>query len=220
MSNEVFDCHSFKNEDEWKKNRIHGIGGSDASSFIGMNKYKSNRDLWKEKKGIIQNEYSNEATEYGKEAEAPIRYLFQLKHPELEMQYMNDCQLQSKVKPYRTYSPDGLIYEASTGKKGIYEGKTMLIQNGQMLREWKDEEGERIPNNYFIQTLHGLLVTDFDFVFVCAELRYAWKKDATIIERYFTKEEVLESLEWLDEKEDDAWNYYEHDIEPPLLLNI
>lgn len=214
-SNDVYECHIFKNEEEWKANRIHGIGGSDDSSLLGLNKYKSNKELWFEKHGEAK-EITSEAIEYGKAAEDPIRKLFSLKHPEYDVQYRENCQLQSKSKPYRTYSPDGLILEKETGRKGIYEGKTSLIQNSIMLNEWKDG----VPQNYFIQTLHGLLVTDFDFVVICAELRFSWKRNTEIVERYFTKEEVIESLEWLDQEEDRQWRYYENNIEPPLLINI
>lgn len=215
-ANSIYECHLFKTEEEWKNNRIYGIGGSDASALVGMNKYKTNKELWFEKNGLIKNDISNSATEYGKAAEDPIRKLFALKHPEYDVQYIENCQLQSKLKPYRTYSPDGFIFDKNKGKKGIYEGKTSLIQNMSMYNEWKDG----VPTNYFIQTLHGLLVTEFDFVVINAELRFAWNRNTETVERTFTREEVIDSLEWLDQEEDKQWKYYEDNIEPPLILNI
>lgn len=215
-ANSIYECHLFKTEEEWKNNRIHGIGGSDASALVGMNKYKTNKELWFEKNGLIKNDISNSATEYGKAAEDPIRKLFALKHPEYDVQYIENCKLQSKLKPYRTYSPDGLIFDKNKCKKGIYEGKTSLIQNMSMYNEWKDG----VSMNYFIQTLHGLLVTDFDFVVINAELRFAWNRNTETVERTFTREEVIDSLEWLDQEEDKQWKYYEDNIEPPLILNI
>lgn len=216
-TNEFYECHIFKNEEEWKKNRIHGIGGSDASTLVGKNKYKTNKELWLEKHGLIKNDFSNSATEYGKAAEDPIRKLFALKHPEYDVQYVENCQLQSKKKKYRTYSPDGLILDKTTGKKGLYEGKTSLIQNMNMYNEWKDG----VPMNYFIQTLHGLLVAhDVDFVVINAELRFAWERNTEFVERTFTREEVEDSLAWLDENEDKQWFYYQTKQEPPLIINI
>jgi Phage-related protein, predicted endonuclease len=35
--------------EEWLKCRCRGIGGSDAGAVIGVNKYKTNVDLWAEK---------------------------------------------------------------------------------------------------------------------------------------------------------------------------
>ena len=216
-SNNYCECHIFKTEEEWKNNRIHGIGGSDASALVGKNKYKTNKDLWFEKNGLIVNDISNEATEYGKKAEDPIRKLFALKHPEFDVQYMENCQLQSRLKPYRTYSPDGLIYEKESGRKGIYEGKTTLIQNTAMYNEWKDG----VPMHYFIQTLHGMLVDDeIDFVVFYAELRFAWERNTELVERTFTREEHEDDLAWLDEEEDKQWWYYENKIEPSLVIDF
>ena len=41
------------NREEWLKNRTKGLGGSDASSVIGMNPWKSNVQLWEEKTGLV-----------------------------------------------------------------------------------------------------------------------------------------------------------------------
>ena len=57
------------------------------------------------------------------------------------------------------YSPDGLVQEIATGKLGIYEGKTAAILNNILKESWRDQ----IPNNYFIQLLHGIFVTGFEF---------------------------------------------------------
>lgn len=46
-------CHKYKDRDEWKSMRIKGVGGSDASTLVGMNPWKTNSTLWKEKKGIL-----------------------------------------------------------------------------------------------------------------------------------------------------------------------
>lgn len=217
QSNDNYLCHIYGSMEEWKNNRNDGIGGSDVSSFIGQNKYRSNVQLWKDKHNKVHKDKTNPAMEYGNEAEAPLRKLFALKHPEYDVQYVSFCKLQSTSKSYRIYSPDGLIYEKETGRKGIYEGKTSLIQNTSTYRhEWID----CIPQNYFIQTLHGLLVTDFDFVVLNAELRFAWKRNTEIVEYYFTKEEVLDSLAELDKQEDEQWQYYEKGIKPPYISNL
>lgn len=49
--NDIFKAYDFKNEQQWLKGRMNGIGGSDASAVVGMNPYKSNIDLFEEKIG-------------------------------------------------------------------------------------------------------------------------------------------------------------------------
>ena len=43
----------FESESEWLKHRDR-IGGSDASAVVGLNPYKTNQDLWREKTGRKQ----------------------------------------------------------------------------------------------------------------------------------------------------------------------
>lgn len=85
-----------------------------------------------------------------------------------------------------------------------------------MLQEWNN----KIPQHYYIQVLHGLLATDFDYVIVIAELRFAWDKDKVEIRKYFIgRKEVEEDLKWLMSKEKFNWNeYYIGDKEPPTVL--
>lgn len=212
---EKYICHILKDRDEWKSMRIHGIGGSDASTLVNKNPYKDNNTLYKEKKGIMEVvEVDNDATRYGSAAEEHIRELFKLKHPELDVQYVDNCTLQSKECDWRLYSPDGLI--VSDDKKGILEIKTSFIMNKNMWNEWK----EGVPMHYYIQTLHGLLVTGFDFVIFCAELRFIWTDEVKIIERTFTREEALEDLQWLELAEKKGYQYYLDNIEPPIELSF
>lgn len=77
-----------QNRDEWLQCRAKGIGGSDAGSVLGINKYKTNVALYREKAGIERNNFTgNAATEYGKAAESHIREMFLLDHPEYASEY-------------------------------------------------------------------------------------------------------------------------------------
>ena len=49
--NDLFEVFDFKDEKDWLSGRMNGIGGSDASSVVGMNPYKSNINLFEEKTG-------------------------------------------------------------------------------------------------------------------------------------------------------------------------
>ena len=39
------------NEKDWHNARHKGIGGSDVASILGLNPYKTNVELWREKTG-------------------------------------------------------------------------------------------------------------------------------------------------------------------------
>lgn len=77
------------NEAEWLQQRLCGIGASEASAIIGKNPYMTNQQLWYYKTQRRQPEdISGKAcVRYGHEAEAPIRELFTLDHPEYTVQY-------------------------------------------------------------------------------------------------------------------------------------
>ena len=65
-----------------------------------------------------------------------------------------------------------------------------------------------------------MIVTDFDFVIYCAELRFLNGK-AWIIERSYRKEEALGSMNELKENMIEKWDmYFVNDVEPPIPLSI
>lgn len=211
-----YSVNIYKTHDEWLQGR-HSIGGSDASTFIGMNPYKTANQLWKEKKGLVEvKEISNIAIEHGNDLEPVLRLWFQQSYKEYDVQYQENTILQSKKYDFMLYSPDGLLFHEENGK-GILEIKTTLIQNRNMLEQWNNQ----IPQHYYIQVLHGLLVTDFDYVVLVAELRFAWNNRVEIRVYHFSKEEVKEDLEFLLDREFYNWNeFYLKDKEPPLVLYL
>lgn len=215
---DTYICHQFRNREEWLNKRIHGVGGSDASTFVRMNPYKTDNELWKEKKGLIKpKEISNVAIEHGNDLEPVLRLWFKQSNKEFDVQYQENVILQSKINEWQLYSPDGLLFHEELGK-GILEIKTTLIQNANMLEQWKDE----IPQQYYVQVLHGLLVTNFDYVVVVAELRFAWNPEKVEIRKYFiSREEKKQDLEWLMSKELSNWNeFYLGNKEPPTIINF
>lgn len=213
---EQYSVHIYTSHKEWLKGR-HSIGGSDASTFIGMNPYKTNNQLWKEKKGIVKaKEVTSEAIDHGNDLEPVLRFWFQQSYKDYDVKYQENAILQSKKHDFMLYSPDGLLFHEEKGR-GIFESKTTLIQNANMLEEWNNQ----IPQHYYIQILHGLLVTDFDYVVLVAELRFAWNDRVEIRVYYFYREEVKEDLEFLLDKELWNWNeFYFKDKEPPLVLHL
>lgn len=213
-STNEFEVLFLKNREEWLKARETRIGGSEASSLIGMNKYTSLHDLWERKIKGIQSDVSNELIEYGNAMEPLLREIYKIKHPEMDVQYSPNTILYSKQYDYISYSPDGLLWDGS--RAGILEIKTSLIRNSDMNSEWK----ERIPDSYYLQILHGLICTGFDFVDLFAELRYI-DGNSSIKQYHIERSEVLEDIKYLKEQEISTWErYFMGDEEPPITIKI
>lgn len=217
-TNDIYIVKSFKNRNEWLVGRGEGIGGSDASSTVNMNPWRSNLELWqiKTNRRTAPDISNNERVIYGQTAEEFIRRLYQLQHKDaIDVHYMPNVVLQNRKYPFMLYSPDGLLQEKDSGRCGILEIKTATPITATQREKWRDD---RIPDNYFIQVLHGLNVTGFDFVDLVAELTYAedriWRKTY-----HLERDDFLEELEFVREGVEDFWNdYVVPDREPPLRL--
>lgn len=214
---EVFTRITASNRNEWLENRKKGIGGSDCSVILGMNRFKTNVCLWEEKIGIRESEkIDTDKTKYGHDAEESIRELFMLDHSQYELFHDEFMTLQNKEYDFLLASLDGELTDKATSQKGILEIKTTEIMNKQMLDEWN----ERIPNNYYMQCLHYLLVTGYEFVWLRAKIKFSWDKNKQEIrDYYFTREEVIEDINFLKEKEIYFWKEnVEKKKRPGLIL--
>lgn len=214
----AYRIYDFKDETEWLKGRMNGIGGSDASAIVGMNPYKSNIELFEEKTGrrIPEDISEKPCVVYGKRAEAPIRELFKLDYPDYIVEHHEFRLLQSIQYPFMQASLDGELTD-SAGRKGILEIKTTNILQSMQYEKWEN----RIPDNYYIQVLHYLLVTGYDFVVLRAHLNTVWKDNGkrTSVKHYFIRRtEVEEDLDMLLKEEKKFWKYVESGRKPPLIL--
>lgn len=210
----IFD---FRNEEAWKAGRMNGIGGSDASAVVGMNPYKSNIDLFEEKIGrsVAPDISDKPFVQYGKQAEAPIRELFKLDYPDYKVDHHEYRILQSKAYPFMQASLDGELTDRN-GRRGVLEIKTTNILQSMQREKWN----ERIPDNYYIQVLHYLLVTGYEFAVLRAHLTSAWGNEVrTSVRHYFIeREEVAEDLSYLQQEEEKFWKYVLSGRKPPLIL--
>ena len=83
---------------------------------------------------------------------------------------------------------------------------------------WDREKKEKIlPNNYYIQVLHGLNVTGFDFVELYAELTYP-SGNSELVPYHIERDEVQEDLEVIRNGILEFWQYVRDDKEPALIL--
>lgn len=160
---------TFENRAEWLKGRRGLIGGSDAAAVIGLNPYMTNQELWEIKTGRRKQENISDKpyVQYGIQAENHLRSLFALDYPQYIVHYTEHNLWTNRKYPFAHASLDGWLEDPSTGRKGILEIKTTEILRSMQKEKWKDQ----IPDNYYLQVIHYLMVTEFDFVILKAQLK-------------------------------------------------
>lgn len=206
----------FDSMEEWLVNR-KGIGGSDASAILGLNPYKTNQELWMEKKGQMSPvDISGKSyVKYGNDAEPLLRALFALDYPEYKVEYYDNNMIINKKYPWAHASLDGELMDPD-GRRGILEIKTTNILQSMQWEKWDN----RIPDNYYIQVLHYLLVTEYDFVVLKAQLKRVRDGEVRLTTKHYhiEREEVLSDIKMLKEEEEAFWYSLQSGQEPGLLL--
>ena len=221
----LYKVEHYKDKNHWLNAR--GIGGSSASAIVGMNPWMNTLDLYntllgyKEEIGSV----SNTSTDYGIDSEPLIRKQYALDFPEYKVHTPKQNEMYRRIdKPYLTATLDGVLVEKGTKRKGILEIKTHDIRNQADDEYW----GTTIPQNYFIQVLHYLMVmNDFEFVELVAKLRFfdyfakGGKKLLKTEYRYYHIERSDESVQkWLSYLEKKETEFYEFNIKnkiPPKI---
>lgn len=202
--------------EEWLKNRTK-IGGSDASAIVGLNPYKTNVDLWMEKTGqVIPEDISDKPyVQYGTQAEMHLRGLFRLDFPEYKVEYIENNMFLNDKYPFAHASLDGWLTDQD-GRKGILEIKTTEILQSMQKEKWK----EKIPDNYYVQILHYLMVTEFDFAVLKAQLKTVFDGVPYLQTKHYFIEraDVEEDIQYLAKSEQNFWRLVEVRKRPALLL--
>ena len=216
-SNDTYTVHRYKNREEWLEGRVRGIGGSDASATMGRHPWKSNLELWELKTGRkkAQDISNNERVQYGIDAEDILRQLYRLDRKQLyDVHYMADVVVSNNEHPEMLYSPDGLLWDKEKKRLGILEVKTATPILSLQREKWRD----KLPDNYYIQVLHGMNVLGADFVELYAKLTYDEYYSQLRI-YHIERDEVQEDLEAVRDGVLNFWrDYVLSDIEPPLTL--
>jgi len=205
--------------EEWLKNRQKGIGGSDASAIVGLNPYKTNIEVWQEKTGrVAPDDISHKPyVKYGIDAEQYLTALFALDYPQYKVIANTDYTVHRHPKQsFIAGTLDAELTETETDRKGILEVKTTEILNSMHREKWNDQ----IPMNYYIQCLHYLLATGWDFAILKAQLKTDYDGDIRLNTRHYHIEraEVQEDLDYLLEQEIKFWQYVVKDKKPGLCL--
>ncbi|RWZ59867.1 hypothetical protein EQV77_00795 [Halobacillus fulvus] len=180
---------------EWLDFRKKGIGGSDAASIAGFNKWKSPIVVYMEKIGEVKSSISNEEAAYwGNVMEDTVAKEFQIRTG-LKVRKRNAI-LQHPEHEWMLANVDRLI----VGKNEGLECKTA----SEYLRdEW---EGDEIPMAYLLQCQHYMAVTGADAWWIAVLIggnKFVYKKverdedlieNLMDIEKSFWEEHVLKRV--------------------------
>lgn len=205
--------------EEWLEARKHGIGASEASCIIGVNPWKSNVELWREKTGKAeaQNIDNKDCVKYGKEAEQYVRGIFSLDYPEYEIEYDEFAMIANREDtPWLFATLDGHII--SGDRHGVLEIKTTTIQHSEQWKHWDNQ----VPDYYYTQILHQLLATGYDFAILRADIRYYKNNELRHTVRDYRFEagtqDVKDDMEYLLKEEIRFWDCVKNKKSPNLIL--
>lgn len=208
---------TFHGREDWLQARRGFIGGSDAAAVVGLNPYKDNVTLWLEKTGQAAAEDISEKpyVKYGTQAEDHLRELFKLDFPEYQVFYDPYNMWFNDKFPFAHASLDGWLVDQD-GRQGILEIKTTNILQSMQKEKWN----QRIPDNYYIQLLHYLMVTEFDFAVLKAQLKFDYGGDIVLHTRHYRIErsEVEADIEYLQSSEKTFWKQVQERKQPALIL--
>lgn len=206
------------NRREWLKKRANRIGGSEIACVLGLNPWKSNVQLWREKMGYEQAEdiSDNPAVAYGINAEPLIRDVFKLNHDGISVDYIPNNLWLNDEFPFAHASLDGWL-EDKNREMGVLEIKTGSAFTAKQRKEWKD----RIPDHYYCQILWYMMVTGAKFAWLTAMLKCRDASgDYQVIRDYelIRDAKVEAEIAMLADKGREFWESLQSGIEPPLIL--
>ena len=121
----------------------------------------------------------------------------------------------NKKYPWGHFSADGWLRDEN-GRLGIWECKTTEILQSMQKEKWN----QQIPDNYYIQLLHGLMVMEADFAVLKAQLKTVFDGVPYLQTKHYfiERSEVQEDIEYLIDEEAKFWKCVKGGIKPPLIL--
>ncbi len=184
---------------EWLQERTKGIGGSDASVVLGLNKWKTPFELWLDKTGQSDVEdTAGEAAYFGNLLEDVVAKEFEVRSGKKVRK--NNFMLQHPEYPFIMANIDRKV----VGENALLECKTA---NAFLAKDWESEE---IPESYLVQVQHYLGVTGYEKAYIAVLIggqKFIWKE----IER---DEELIQMI---FDAEVHFWEYHVQGNNPPAL---
>lgn len=185
--------------EDWLAWRQNGIGGSDASVILGLNKYKTPFELWLEKTGQTNlDESAGEAAYFGNILEDLVAKEFEVRSGKKVRK--RNAILKHPEHPFLLANIDRKV----VGEHAVLECKTA---SAYLAKEWESDE---IPESYIVQVQHYLGVTGYKKAYMAVLIggqRFVWKE----IER------DQELIDLIFQAEIHFWNHHVLQGIPPAL---
>ena len=162
--------------DDWLNYRRRGIGGSDVAAILGVSPFRTSRDIYYDKLGIVALEPDESnwvQLEVGHLLEDLVAKIFQKKtgYRVFQIKKMFHCP----DYPFMLADVDYFV-ELPDGTIALLECKTT---NYNAKDNWWMNGKESVPVYYDLQGRHYMAVTDIDRVFFCC--LYGNTEDESII---------------------------------------
>lgn len=183
--------------EEWKANRLLGIGGSDTAAALGMSPWKSPYYLWCEKTQRINNDEDNEAMRLGRDLEEYVAQRFS--ETTGKKVRKSNYSYQSKEYPFMLANVDRFV---------IGEDAGLECKTASALTRTRYDKGD-IPIQYYLQCMHYMAVTG----------KQKWYIAVLVMGKGFYWFEVNrdeDEIKIIQERESDFWNYVVNDSMPPI----
>lgn len=183
--------------EDWLMHRKNAVGGSDASTVVGLNPYSSVYELWADKLGRIPPKEENEAMRLGHDLEEYVARRFTEKTGK-RVRRKNSI-IYNEQYPFAHANVDRLI----VGENAGLECKTTSVLN---LSKFRDGE---YPATYYVQCQHYMMVTG----------KPKWYLAVLVLGREFLWFEIKrneEDIAALADAEKDFWEYVRTKTEPPV----
>lgn len=192
------EIYGYDNEDDWHTLREKRIGGSDIGAILGVNKYKSIIDVYIDKTEGISFE-GNESTYWGHIHESTIMKEFGKRHKEFIV-YQAPY---SVIDDFLIANLDGVLKDKENGEYGVLEIKTTNAFN------YKDWDGDVVPQYYYAQVQHYLMLTGYKFAYIAVLIGGNHYKD-------FKIERNEEDIELIRNKASEFYNENILKLIPPM----
>jgi putative phage-type endonuclease len=136
----------------WLAERTKGVGGSDISAILGLNKWKSAYGVWCDKLGFAPEVRVNAAMRWGLLLESAMRTAFM---EDTGLKVRSAGLHRSKERDYAQITVDGLVSDG-----GNFESKTLQQWTAD---EWEDDQ---VSDHAELQVQWGMYVTGRDHSWV------------------------------------------------------
>ncbi|GAA6122610.1 YqaJ viral recombinase family protein [Bifidobacterium psychraerophilum] len=216
-SNDVFEVVRFRQrtkaerEAAWLTQRGLGVGGSDMSTILGVNKYQTPYSLWLEKTGrAVHEDISGRwPVIKGNVLEGELRRWFRRRYPAMSLTDGTDMSLISKTHPCMRASLDGVLWDEDRGF-GVLECKTASSYRA---ADWHADDGSlKAPGYYMAQVTHYLAVTGWSYGCFVADIG-----ESEPVEVWFERDE--DDIKTVVDAAEAFWGFIQRD-EPPELTGM